>query len=169
MGVLRLWRAFIPVATLWVGKLIIDAVVMLREAPLDLSWLWQLVALEIVIVLAGEILARASALVESLLGDLFANYASMRLMAHAATLDLFHFEDPAFCDRLERARRQTTNRTNLLPQLLSMGQDVLTLISLSAALLVHSPWLLLVLAVAVLPSFLGEMRFTSLEYALVSR
>src|SRR5919106_291026 len=169
MVVLRLWRAVIPVATLWVGKLIIDAVVALREAPLDLSWLWQLVALEIVIVLAGEILARASALVESLLGDLFANYASMRLMAHAATLDLCHFEDPTFYDRLEQARRQTTTRINLLPQLLTMGQDVLTLISLSVALFVYSPWLLLVLAVAVLPSFLGEMHFTSLEYALVSR
>jgi ATP-binding cassette subfamily B protein len=115
MVVLRLWRAFIPVATLWVGKLIIDAVVALREAPLDLSWLWQLVAMEIVIVLAGEILARASALVESLLGDLFANYASMRLMAHAATLDLYYFES-TFYDRLERARRQTTNRINLLPR-----------------------------------------------------
>jgi ATP-binding cassette, subfamily B, bacterial len=169
MVVLRLWRAFIPVATLWVGKLIIDAVVALRGEPLDLSWLWQLVAMEIVIVLAGEILARVSALVESLLGDLFANYASMRLMAHAATLDLCYFEDPTFYDRLERARRQTTNRINLLSQLLTMGQDVLTLISLSVALFVYSPWLLLVLAVAVLPSFLGEMHFTSLEYALVSR
>jgi ATP-binding cassette subfamily B protein len=169
MVVLRLWRAFIPVATLWVGKLIIDAVVALREAPLDLSWLWQLVALEIVIVLAGESLARASALVESLLGDLFANAASMRLMAHAATLDLHSFEDPTFYDRLERARRQTTTRINLLPQLLSMGQDVLTLISLNVALFVYSPWLLLVLAVAVLPSFLGELHFTTLEYALVSR
>jgi ATP-binding cassette subfamily B protein len=169
MAVLRLLRAFIPVATLWVGKLIIDAVVALREAPLDLSWLWQLVALEIVIVLTGEVLARASAVVESLLGDLFANYASMRLMAHAATLDLSYFEDPTFYDRLERARRQTTNRINLLPQFLTIGQDVLTLISLSMALFVYSPWLLLVLAVAVLPSFLGEMHFTSLEYALVSR
>jgi len=169
MVALRLSRAFIPVATLWVGKLIVDAVVLLRDAPLDLSRLWQLVALEIVVVLAGEILARASAVVESLLGELFANDASMRLVAHAATLDLYHFEDPTFYDRLERARRQTSGRINLLPQLLAMGQDVLTLISLSAALFVYGPWLLLVLAVAVLPSFLGEMHFTSLEYALVSR
>ena len=81
MVVLRLLRAFIPLATLWVGKLIIDTVVAMRETAPDFSRLWELVALEIAIVLAGEILARASALVESLLGDLFANYASMRLMA----------------------------------------------------------------------------------------
>ena len=93
----------------------------------------------------------------------------MRLMAHAATLDLYHFEDPTFYDRLERARRQTTNRIGLLPQLLTMGQDVLTLTSLSVALFVYSPWLLLVLAIAVLPSFLGELHFTAIEYALVSR
>jgi ATP-binding cassette, subfamily B, bacterial len=169
MVVLRLVRAFIPLATLWVGKLIIDTVMAVRETASDFSQLWGLVALEIAIVLAGEILARASALVESLLGDLFANYASMRLMAHAATLDLYQFEDPTFYDRLERARRQTTNRIGPLPQLLTMGQGVLTLTSLSVALFVYSPWLLLVLIVAVLPSFLGEMHFTSLEYALVSR
>src|SRR2546429_1301614 len=169
MVVLRLLRACIPLATLWVGKLIIDTVVAMREAPADLSRLWQLVAFEIVIVLTGEMLARASVLVESLLGDLFSNYTNMRLMEHAATLDLYHFEDPTFYDRLERARRQTTNRIGLLAQLLTMGQDVLTLMSLSAALFVYSPWLLLVLVVAVLPSFLGEMHFASLEYALVSR
>src|SRR5262245_1764671 len=169
MVVLRLVRAFIQLATLWVGKLIIDTVVAVRETASDFSQLWELVTLEIAVVLAGEILARASALVESLLGDLFANYASMRLMAHAATLDLYQFEDPAFYDRLERARRQTTNRIGLLPQLLTMGQNLLTLTSLSVALFVYSPWLLLILAIAVLPSFLGELHFTLLEYALVSR
>ncbi len=169
MAVLRLLRAFIPLATLWVGKLIIDAVVIMREAPADVSRLWPLVALELVIVLVGEILARASVLVESLLGELFSTYTSIRVMQHAATLDLYHFEDPTFYDRLERARRQTSNRIGLLAQLLTIGQNVLTLMSLSAALFVYSPWLLLILVVAVLPSFLGEMHFAALEYTLVSR
>jgi len=169
MAVLRLLRAFTPLATLWVGKLIIDTVVAVRAASSDVSRLWELVALEIVIVLVGEVLARASMLVESLLGEFFSNHISERLMEHAATLDLYHFEDPAFYDQLERARRQTTNRIGLLAQLLTMGQDILTLLSLGAALFVYSPWLLLVLAVAVLPSFLGETHFASLEYALFSR
>src|SRR5262245_17092 len=131
---LRLFRAFIPLATRWVGRLIIDALVALREAPVDFSRLWQLVALEIVIVLAGEVQARTSLLVESLLGDLFSNYTNMHLLEHAATLDLSHFEDPMFYDRQERARRQTSNRSGLLAQLLTIGQDALTLMSLSAAL-----------------------------------
>jgi len=169
MAVLRLCRAITPIATLWVGKLIIDAVVTAREASPDFSWLLELVALEIAIVLVGEVLARASTLLESLLGELFSNATSERLMAHAATLDLSHFEDPAFYDGLERARRQTTNRVGLLAQLLTMGQEALTLISLSAALFVYSPSLLLVLVVAVLPSFVGETHFAALEYSLFSR
>jgi ATP-binding cassette subfamily B protein len=170
MIALRLLLAFIPVATLWVGKLIIDAVVAAtREPSASLTPLWRLVALEAAIVLVGEALSRASRLIESLLGDLFANHTSIRLMEHAATLDLYQFEDPDFYDRLERARRQTTGRLILLTQLLSMGQDAMTLLSLGAALFVFSPWLLLLLALAVLPSFWGETHFAALQYSLLFR
>ncbi len=169
MVALRFMRAFVPVATLWVGKLIIDAVVASRTSPADVTRLWELVALEIGIVIVGDVLSRSSALVESLLGDLFSNHTSVRLMNHAATLDLYQFENPAFYDQMERARRQTTGRIGLLAQLLTMGQDSLTLISLGAALFVYSPWLLLLLALAVLPSFLGETHFAALEYSLLYR
>ncbi len=166
---LRLARSFFPVAALWVGKLIIDTVLAIRAGTAGISQLWELVALEIAIVIAGEILARGSALIESLLGDLFSNVTSVRLMEHAATLDLYQFEDPAFYDQLERARRQTTSRIGLLAQLLAMGQDAVTLASLGVALLVYSPWLLLLLAVAVVPGFLSETHFAGLEYSLLFR
>jgi len=169
MAALRLLRSAIPVATLWVGKLILDAIVSMRDGTPDLPYLWKLIGLEVAIVLIGEALARGSSLVESLLGDLFSNHTSVRLMEHAATLDLYHFEDPAFYDQLERARRQTTGRIGLLAQLLGMTQDALTLMSFGAALLVYSPWLLLLLAVTVLPSFLGETHFATLEYSLLYR
>jgi ATP-binding cassette subfamily B protein len=169
MAALRLVRAFVPVAVLWVGKLIIDAVVEARGGALDSGRLWRLVALEVALALAGEALARASSVVESLLGDLFSNHTSVLLMEHAARLDLYQFEDPDFYDRLDRARRQTTGRIGLLAQLLSMGQDSLTLLSLGAALLVYSPWLLLLLALAVVPGFLGEAHYASLEYSLLFR
>ena len=169
MAALRLLRSAIPVATLWVGKLILDAIVGMRDGTPNLPHLWELIGLELAIVLVGEALARGSSLVESLLGDLFSNHTSVRLMEHAATLDLYHFEDPAFYDQLERARRQTTGRIGLLAQLLGMTQDALTLMSFGAALLVYSPWLLLLLAVTVLPSFLGETHFATLEYSLLYR
>jgi ATP-binding cassette, subfamily B, bacterial len=170
MVVLRLVRAFVPVATLWAAKLIIDEVVLLTRAPgTPLTDLWRVVALELGIVVVGELLARASALVESLLGDLFSNHISVRLMRHAATLDLQQFEDPDFYDHLERARRQTTARIGLIAMLLTMGQDVITLGTLGAALVVHNPWLLLLLTLAILPSFLGETHFAALSYSLLFR
>ena len=169
MIVLRFVHAFVPIASLWVGKLIIDEVVAAQTAPVDNARLWELVALEIGIVVVGEVLSRSSALVESLLSDLFSNHTSVRLMQHAAKLDLYQFENPAFYDQLERARRQTTGRIGLLSRLLTMGQDTLTLASLGAAIYVYNPWLLLLLAVAVLPSFLGETHFAALEYSLLYR
>src|SRR3954468_960175 len=168
MIVLRLLRAFVPVASLWAAKLIIDNVVTLVRTPgASLTPLWRVVALELAIVVVGELLARASSLAESLLGDLFSNHISVRLMRHAATLDLAQFEDPEFYDHLERARRQTTARIGLIAMLLSMSQDLLTLLTLSAALVAANPWLLLLLTVAVLPSFLGETHFAALSYSLL--
>ncbi len=61
---------------------------------------------------------RLSALLESLLGDLFANRTSVELMRHAATLDLEQFEDAEIYDKLERARRQTVGRIGLFTLLL---------------------------------------------------
>jgi ATP-binding cassette subfamily B protein len=155
---------------MWAAKLIIDEVIALvRQPGASLVPLWEVVALELAIVVVGEILARASSLIESLLGDLFSNDISVRLMRHAATLDLEQFEDPEFYDHLERARRQTTGRIGLIAMMLTMGQDVLTLLSLSAALVVYNPWLLLLLAIAIIPSFLGETHFASLSYSLLFR
>ncbi|HKO62757.1 MAG TPA: ABC transporter ATP-binding protein [Pyrinomonadaceae bacterium] len=169
MIALRLVRAFIPLAILWIGKLIIDEVLTARASALTTSYLWKLVGLEIALAFAAETLSRASAVVESLLGDLFSNRTSVMLMEHAATLDLYQFENPAFYDQLDRARRQTTGRIGLLAQLLSMGQDLITLASLSAALLFYSTWLLLLLAIAVIPSFLSEAHYASLQYSLLFR
>jgi ATP-binding cassette subfamily B protein len=169
MLLFRLTRAFVPVALLWVGKLIIDAVVAARGGTLDTQRLWRLVAIEIALAFTAETLSRLSSVVESLLGDLFSNRTSVLLMQHAASLDLYQFENPAFYDQLDRARRQTTGRIGLLALLLSMSQDALTLVSLAAALLVYSPWLLLLLALAVVPGFLGEAHYASLEYSLLFR
>src|SRR3954464_1864022 len=169
MVVLRVFRSLVPVATFWVGKLILDSVIAAKAGHGSLTQLWRYVVLEVGIVLVGEILARASSLIESLLGDLFSNAMSVRLMEHAAKLDLAQFEDPEFYDHLERARRQTVGRIALLTLLLSLAQDALTLLTLAGALIAYSPWLLLLLAVAVVPSFLGETHFASLGYSLLFR
>src|SRR5947208_2399944 len=170
--VLRAIRSLVPVAVLWVGKLIIDGVIGAAAAVgagrspdwWHLAWL---VGLELGIAVVGEGLARLSSLLESLLGDLFANRLSVRLMQHAGTLDLAQFEDADTYDHLERARRQTVGRIGLFAMLLATAQDLITLTSLAAVLLVQLPWLLLLLTVAVLPAFLGEAHFASLGYSLL--
>jgi ATP-binding cassette, subfamily B, bacterial len=169
MMVLRVLRSVVPVATFWVGKLILDSVIAAKAGTSDIGHVWRYLVLEVGIVLVAEILARASSLVESLLGDLFSNAMSVRLMEHAARLDLAQFEDPEFYDHLERARRQTVGRIALLTLLLSLAQDALTLLTLAGALIAYSPWLLLLLALAVIPSFLGETHFASLGYSLLFR
>ena len=166
---LRILRASLPLAALWVAKLIIDTVIAARSGHASYSRLWTLLAIEIAIAVLGEAMSKASTVIEALFGDLCSNEMSERLIRHAATLDLSHFEDAAFYDQLERAQRQTTGRIGLLGQILSLAQDAVTFVSLAGAVLIYSPWLLLLLVVAVVPSFLGETYFTSLEYSLLYR
>jgi ATP-binding cassette, subfamily B, bacterial len=167
---IRMVRSAIPVSILYVGKLIIDQVVLLnRGTNQDHSFLWQLVAIEFALAILSDALGRASALIDSLLGDLFANYTSVRIMEHAATLDLEQFEDSNFYDKLERARQQTIGRTILLSQVLSQLQDLITMAFLAAGLIVFNPWLILLLFIAVLPAFMGEAYFNDRTYSLSRR
>ncbi|HSM08259.1 MAG TPA: ABC transporter ATP-binding protein, partial [Gemmatimonadota bacterium] len=175
-------RGGLPVALLWVGKLIIDEVVLLAQAGGvgigagggltgvfggELTYLWTLVAIELGLAIFSDLLGRGVALVDSLLSDLFTNETSVRLMRHAARLDLRHFEDAEFYDRLERARRQTTGRIALLSQILGQAQDLITIVTLGAGLVIMAPWLIFLLLFALVPAFLGEAHFNSLSYSLM--
>lgn len=165
---LRLVRSALPLAMLYVGKLIIDEVVFLSSgagnAPTD--DLWTLVAIEFGLAIAADGLSRAITLMDSLLGDLFSNHTSVQIMNHAATLDLDQFEDSIFYDKMERARQQTVGRTMLLSQVMSQVQDIITMTFLAAGLVAFNPWLILLLLVAIIPSFLGESYFNDKSYAL---
>src|SRR6476661_2165802 len=166
---LRLVRAGLPLAQLYVARLILDDVVALSRLPAGqrvLGPLFALVALEFGLVLLADALGRGVALLDSLLGDLFANQSSIRLMEHAAELDLDQFEDSTFYDKLERARRQTLSRTVLMSQVLAQGQDLVTLVLLAAGLVAFQPWLLVLLLLAVVPAFLGESHFNERSYSL---
>ena len=167
---LRIVRSAIPVAILYVGKLIIDQVVQLSHGSgASLNYLWQLVATEFGLAILSDGLSRATTLVDSLLGDLFSNYTSIQIMQHAATLDLDQFEDSTFYDKLERARQQTIGRTILLSQILSQVQDLITMGFLAAGLIIFNPWLILLLFIAVLPAFIGESYFNDKNYSLSRR
>lgn len=164
---LRLIRAAIPAATLYVGKLIIDQVVGLSRHTTDnTNYIWWLVGAEFGLAVLSTALARAVALMDGLLGDLFANQTSIQLMEHAATLDLEQFEDATFYDKLERARRQTSGRTVLLSGVFGQVQELISVGFLAAGLAVYNPWLLLLILVAVTPSFIGDNYFNQRSYSL---
>ena len=168
---LRIIRSAIPVSLLYIGKLIIDEVVHLSQSSASLSHthLWELVGIEFGLAILADALGRATSLVDSLLGDLFANHTSIRIMQHAATLDLDQFEDSVFYDKLERARQQTTGRTILLSQVLSQVQDLISMCFLAAGLVSFNPWLILLLFIAVLPAFIAESYFNDRNYSLSRR
>ena len=165
--VLRIIRSAMPVTLLYIGKLIIDGVIQLRHTHGgDIHHLWQLVAAEFAFAIFTDALSRAITLTESLLGDRFGNYTSIRIMNHAATLDLDQFEDAEFYDKLERARQQTTGRTVLLGQIMSQLQDVITMAFLATGLMAFNPWLIVLLLFAIIPAFLGESYFNDRNYLL---
>ncbi len=175
---LRLVRSVLPVATLYIGKLIIDEVIRLAGiagAPESLTaWfhaglvnrlLW-LLGTELALAVVSDVLGRIVSLVDALLSDRFTNAISIRLMEHAATLDLEDFEDSELQDSLERARRQASGRLPLLSQLLSQAQDIVTILTFSAGLVAYAPGLIALLLVALVPAFVGEMHFNARSYSL---
>jgi ATP-binding cassette, subfamily B, bacterial len=166
---LRLVAAVIPVGQLWVAKMIIDQVVQSLPRHSASNRIWTLVGYEIGLVVIGDAISRAISLFDSLLGDKFTNYVSLRLMEHATRLDLVSFEDPVFYDKLDRARRQTTTRLGMLATLAQMGQQLVTFALLAAAIVAFSPWFLVLLVAAVIPAFLGETRFAMLAYSILYR
>jgi len=175
---LRLVRALVPVAALYVGKLIIDEVVHLvgmeaRPSALEdwllggqLDWLGLLLALEFALAILSDLAGRMAVLADGLLSEKVTNSSSIALMEHAATLDLEDFEDADFQDQLERARRQTSGRLALMSQLFVQAQDMVTVASFAAGLLVYAPWLIVLLLAALMPIFLGEAHFNARAYSL---
>ncbi len=165
--VLRLLRSAIPISILYIGKLIIDEVLVLSASKLEnLNHIYVLIAAEFGLMIVSDLLSRAIALTDSLLGDLFANQTSIKLMKHAVSLDLSQFENATFYDKLERARQQTNGRTALLSQILAQGQDAITMGFLLVGLITFNPWLIVLLLVSVIPSFIGEWHFNAKSYSL---
>ena len=165
--VLRVAKSAIPVAILYVGKLIIDQVVFLATKHENgMHRLWELVGMEFGLAILSDILARFISLMDSMLGEKFSNFTSIKIMQHAAELDLDQFEDSTFYDKLERARQQTTGRTVLLSQVMGQVQDLVSMGFLAVGLMAFNPWLILLLLVAVVPAFLGESYFNDRTYAM---
>lgn len=161
----RVFSSLLPVALLWITKLIIDRIVHAVSAhqPVQPGFWWLVVA-EFSLAVLNSILVRTIDYSDSLLADKYTRYVSIRVMNHAASLDLIAYEDPVFYDRLERARVQATDRLVMIQAIGRLVQQAITTITLSVSIMLFSPWLMLLLIAGVIPAFLGESHFAFLGY-----
>jgi ATP-binding cassette subfamily B protein len=172
----RLATALLPIAVLYVAKLLVDEAVALATGSVLLDGrsasqeaLWRYFAIEVVLVLLTDLLGRLQGFSDAMLGELFSNRMTVKMIRHAASLDLATFEDPQFQDRLDRARRQTSDRLNVLFLVASMLQQGLGLAVMSLTVIAFSPWFLGLLLVSLAPVFWSEAHFAALGYALLYR
>jgi ATP-binding cassette, subfamily B, bacterial len=126
---------------------------------------WMMVALEVALAVLTAAIGRLIDYCDSLLADRYTNHVSIKVMRQAAQLDLTTYEDPSYYDRLERARVQATDRLAMIQQMGRLFQQVLTTLIFTGTLLYYSPWLVLLLCLGVIPSFIGETHFAFLGYA----
>jgi len=164
--VARIIASLLPPALFWVSKLIIDTIYKILTTHQPVSHrLWWLVAGEFALAVAVSLVGRFIDYTDTLLAGKYMNHISVRVMQHAASLDLLAYEDPVFYDKLERARVQATDRLYMIQAIGRLIQQVITTITLSVTIMVFSPWLLLLLVAGVIPAFVGETHFAFLGYA----
>ncbi|HLV87018.1 MAG TPA: ABC transporter ATP-binding protein [Candidatus Sulfotelmatobacter sp.] len=163
--VFRIVAASLPVAATWIAARILDIVRQVLNHQPAPPMLWWLVGAEFGVALFLGMLTRGIDFLDALLADKYVRHVSIQVMKHAASLDLITYEDPVFYDRLERARVQATDRLGMIQSIGRLVQQVITAGSFSVAILVYSPWLLLLLILGILPAFLGESHFAFLGYA----
>ena len=164
--VARIIASLLPPALFWISKLIIDAIfgIVTTHQPIGHK-LWWLVAAEFALAVSTGLVGRLIDYSDALLAGKYTNHISVRVMEHAASLDVMAYEDPVFYDRLERARVQATDRLYMIQAIGRLIQQVITTITLSISIMVFSPWLLLLLVVGVIPAFVGETHFAFVGYA----
>jgi ATP-binding cassette subfamily B protein len=160
LAALTLVSAVVPLAVAYVGKEIMDAVVA-RDGARTLRW----VLTELGVVGLQALVLRGMGLVRQLLGARLGLVINERILEKALSLELRHFEDPEFYDRLTRARREASSRPiSVVTESFQLVQNVLTLGGYVALLVRFSGWAVLGLVVAAIPATVAEMRFSALAF-----
>ena len=168
LAVLTVVAGILPAAIAWVGQLIVDGVVaaMSQDVPDPGPVLW-LVALEAVIVIALAGCQRGLSASQSLLRALLGQRVNVMILEKALTLELAHFEDSEFYDKLTQARREASSRPlSLVTRTFGLVQNAISLSSYAVLLFAFSPWAVVILIGAGLPSFFAEAKFSGDAFRL---
>ncbi len=163
--------ALLPVAQLYVNKLIVDFVVGSLAVPaLDWQPLIVLVGLGLAIALAQSGLGQANSYVSQVLSDRFTLYANQKLLEQAISLDLAHYELPEFYDTLNRAQQSgSTYPVRVLSTLTSLTRQSITFAGLLGLLLRFNPLIVLLLVLTALPALWVGLRFSGVRFRLMRR
>ncbi len=168
LAVLTVLAGVLPAAIAWVGQLIVDGVVAAIDAPdPDIRGVLELLGLEAAIVIAVAACQRGISASQSLLRALLGQRVNVMILEKALTLQLTHFEDSEFYDKLTQARREASSRPlSLVNRTFALLQNLLSLASFAALLFAFSPFAVLVLIIAGLPSFFAEAKFSGDRFRL---
>ena len=163
----RLIGAVLPVIILWIGKIIIDEIILQASSQgTNLDRLWMFVAIEFGLVILSDLISRAISLTDGLLGDAYSIQSSVSIIEKTNEINISLLEDSEFYDKLERARQQTTGRVNLMSNALGEVQSLISIATLVAGLIYFEPLLLLLLLLSIIPSFINEIYFSQQQYSL---
>ncbi|TXD83730.1 ABC transporter ATP-binding protein [Subsaximicrobium wynnwilliamsii] len=163
----RLIAAILPVIILWIGKIIIDEIVLQAQVETaDLSRLWLYVGIEFGLIVVSDLVSRAISLTDGLLGDAYSIKSSVSIMRKTSKIDMSLLEDSEFYDKLERARTQTTGRVGLMSNALGELQSLISIGTLIAGLIYFEPYLIILLVLSIIPSFINEIWFSQQQYSL---
>lgn len=168
-AILTLVAGLLPAAIAYIGKLIVDAVVLASQSGLQ-NHRWTAfgyVGLEAIAVMLLAGTQRGLAVCQSLLRVELGQKVNVMILEKALTLDITHFEDSEFYDKMNRARHEASIRPlSLVSRTFNLIQNTLSLITYSALLLKLSVWAVAVLAIAAVPAFIAETRFAGEAFRL---
>lgn len=169
LALLTLVAGLLPAAIAYVGKLIVDAVVVAAQSELvaDRRMALMYLALEAVLVavLAGA--RQGQGLCQSLLRVLLGQRVNVMILEKAQTLPLTYFEDSEFYDKMTQARREASSRPlSMVNRTFGVVQDALSLVTFGGLLLQFSGWAVALLAIATLPAFIAETQFAGEAFRL---
>ncbi len=169
LAVLTLVAGVLPASVAYVGSLIVDAVAKAMQvtSAVDTGHVVRLVVLEGALIATIAAAQRGLSLCQSLLRAQLGQRVNVMILEKALTLDLRHFEDSEFYDKLTRARREASTRPlSLVTRTFGLVQNGISLVSYGALLNHFSPWAVVVLLLAGLPAFVAETKFSGDAFRL---
>jgi ATP-binding cassette subfamily B protein len=168
LGLLTLIGGVLPAVIAYIGQLIVDGVVTASQAAdPDTRGVLILVSLEALVVIGVAATQRGISASQSLLRALLGQRVNVMILEKAMTLELAHFEDSEFYDKLTQARREASSRPlSLVTRTFGLVQNAVSLASFSVLLFAFSPWAVAILVAAGLPSFFAEAKFSGDAFRL---